>query len=159
MRYHLPIYVLCVSSHFWPFSKVNFVFANFKKSWSSVRPPPLVGPKDQVCQRKNFWSSPYLPKAWKHEMPAHLKIISIFDFCSHLRIQNMGLTNLTIVQTVETVQLYWRDCRDWRDWKKLKTVETGDCIDCIDWRSEKSIGNSLSDSLKAWNASASKNRV
>ena len=40
MRYHLPIYVLGVSSHFWPFTKVNFVFANFKKSWSSVRPPP-----------------------------------------------------------------------------------------------------------------------
>ena len=40
MRYHPPIYVLCVSSHFWPFTKVNFVLTILQKSWDSVRPPP-----------------------------------------------------------------------------------------------------------------------
>ena len=39
MRYHLPIYVLCVSSHFWPFTKVNFVLPILQKNWDSVRPP------------------------------------------------------------------------------------------------------------------------
>ena len=40
MRYQPPIYVLCVSSHFWPFTKVNFVLTILQKSWDSVRPPP-----------------------------------------------------------------------------------------------------------------------
>ena len=52
MRYHPPIYVLRVSSHFWPFTKVNFVLTILQKSWDSVRPPPLVGTKSQVCQKK-----------------------------------------------------------------------------------------------------------
>ena len=38
-----PIYVLCVSSHFWPFTKVNFVLTILQKSWDSVRPPPWLG--------------------------------------------------------------------------------------------------------------------
>ena len=42
IRYWPPIYVLCVSSHFWPFTKANLIWVNFnKKTWDSVQIPNL----------------------------------------------------------------------------------------------------------------------
>ena len=57
IRYCLHIYVVWVSSHFWPFSKANFVFT--KKMWfSQTAPPPLVWTKSQVLPFF-FWWFPY----------------------------------------------------------------------------------------------------
>ena len=53
-------HVLCVSSHFWPFTKVNLVLVNFDKHWDWGRPlPPLVGTKSQVFPKIFFEGSPY----------------------------------------------------------------------------------------------------
>ena len=59
LRYYLPIYVLCVSSHLWPFTKVNFGFCQFyKKSWDSVRPPsPWLGQNPKFV-KGNFFGAP-----------------------------------------------------------------------------------------------------
>ena len=43
MRYCSPIYVLCVSSHFWPFTKANFVLENFDKKLEIGSDPPAPG--------------------------------------------------------------------------------------------------------------------
>ena len=54
MRYHPPIYVLCVSSHFWPFTKVNFVFANFTNKLGLCQTPT---PPSQCLKRGSFSSN------------------------------------------------------------------------------------------------------
>ena len=59
IRYWSPIYVLCVSSHFWPFTKANLVLENFNKNLGfGQTPPPLVGPKAQVFPKKNSDGTP-----------------------------------------------------------------------------------------------------
>ena len=42
IRYCSHIYVLCVSSHFWPFTKANLVLENFNKTlgFGPTPPPP-----------------------------------------------------------------------------------------------------------------------
>ena len=57
--YWSPIYVLCVSSHFWPFTKANLVLENFNKNMGSGQtPPPLVGPNAQIFPKNYFDGSP-----------------------------------------------------------------------------------------------------
>ena len=53
-----PIYVLCVSSHFWPFTKVNFVLTILQKSWDSVRPPPPGWDKIPSLSKEIFLGLP-----------------------------------------------------------------------------------------------------
>ena len=53
MRYCSPIYVLCVSSHFWPFTKANLVLENFNKNLGfGQTPPPLLGQKPKFFRKK-----------------------------------------------------------------------------------------------------------
>ena len=40
MKYCPPSYVLCVSSHFWPFNIVKFVLEKLDKNLGSADPPP-----------------------------------------------------------------------------------------------------------------------
>ena len=48
IRYWSSIYVLCVSSHFWPFTKANLFLENFNKNLGfGQTPAPLVGPNAQ----------------------------------------------------------------------------------------------------------------
>ena len=55
----LPIYVLRVSSHFWPFTKVNLVLVNFNKHWDWVRPlPPSLG--QMLSKRICFLKAPLI---------------------------------------------------------------------------------------------------
>ena len=59
IRYCSPIYVLCVSSHFLPFTKANLVLENFNKNLGfGQTPSPLVGPKAQVFQKNIFDGTP-----------------------------------------------------------------------------------------------------
>ena len=60
MRYCLPICVVCVSSHLWTVPRQIWFWKNLTKSWDSVRPPPLVGPKDQLFPFFVFDGSPYI---------------------------------------------------------------------------------------------------
>ena len=73
MRYHPPIYVLCVSSHFWPFTKVNFVLTNLQKSWDSVRPPPPGWDKIPSLSKELFVRLPLEP-LWDHTFGAGLNL-------------------------------------------------------------------------------------
>ena len=60
IRYWSPIYVLCVSSHFWPFTKANLVLENFNKNLGfGQTPPPLVGPNAQLFPKMHFEGPPY----------------------------------------------------------------------------------------------------
>ena len=60
IRYCSPIYVLCVSSHFWPFTKANLVLENFNKNLGfGQTPPPLVGPNAQLFPKMHFEGPPY----------------------------------------------------------------------------------------------------
>ena len=43
MKYCPPSYVLCVSSHFWPFTIVKFVLEKLDKNLGSADPPPQLG--------------------------------------------------------------------------------------------------------------------
>ena len=62
IRYCSPIYVLCVSSRFWQFTKLarQIWFWKFStKTWASVSPPPpLVGPNAQLYPKKKIWRLP-----------------------------------------------------------------------------------------------------
>ena len=58
-RYCSPIYVLCVSSHFWPFTKANLILENFNKNLGfGQTPPPLVGPNAQLFPKMDFEGPP-----------------------------------------------------------------------------------------------------
>ena len=60
IRYCSPIYILCVSSHFWPFTKANLVLENFNKNLGfGQTPPPLVGPNAQLFPKMDFDGPPY----------------------------------------------------------------------------------------------------
>ena len=53
IRYWSPIYVLCVSSHFWPFTKANLVLENFNKNLGfGQTPPPLLGRMPNFFQKR-----------------------------------------------------------------------------------------------------------
>ena len=55
IRYCSPIYVLCVSSHFWPFTMANLILENFNQNLGfSQTPPPLVGPNAQLFPKNEF---------------------------------------------------------------------------------------------------------
>ena len=55
IRYWSPIYVLCVSSHFWPFTKANLVLENFNNNLGfGQTPPPLIGPNAVFPKKTNF---------------------------------------------------------------------------------------------------------
>ena len=82
-----PIYVLCFSSHFWPFTKANFVFANFtKKSWDSVRPPPCWDKIPSLAKDKFLWLP--LAEEEKEEKESSLFIIFFVQIvcCGDLQI-------------------------------------------------------------------------
>ena len=50
---------MCVSSHFWPFTKANLVLENFNKNLGfGQTPPPLVGPNAQIFPKMHFEGSP-----------------------------------------------------------------------------------------------------
>ena len=49
IRYCSPIYFLCVSSHFWPFTKANLVLEISTKTWASVN--PLLGQMPNFFQK------------------------------------------------------------------------------------------------------------
>ena len=59
MKYCPPSYVLCVSSHFWPFIIVKVVLEKLDKNLGSVDPPPSVGPNSQIFPKIRFEGSPY----------------------------------------------------------------------------------------------------
>ena len=59
MKYCPPSYVLCVSSHFWPFNIVKFVLEKLDKNLGSADPPPSVGPKSQIFPKIRFEGFPY----------------------------------------------------------------------------------------------------
>ena len=58
MKYCPPSYVLCVSSHFWPFIIVKFVLEKLDKNLGSADPPPSVGPKSQIFPKIRFEGFP-----------------------------------------------------------------------------------------------------
>ena len=70
MRYCLPICVVCVSSHLWTVARQIQFWEILPKSWDSVGPPPLVGPKDQLFPFFNFEGSPKKTIFWE-QSPAH----------------------------------------------------------------------------------------
>ena len=55
--------VLCVLSHFWPFTIVKFVLENWIEIWD-WQTPPSVGAKSQFFQKIRFEGSPYLNKLY-----------------------------------------------------------------------------------------------
>ena len=61
MKYCPPSYVLCVSSHFWPFIIVKVVLEKLDKNLGSADPPPSVGPNSQIFPKIRFEGSPYGP--------------------------------------------------------------------------------------------------
>ena len=62
MKYCPPSYVLCVSSHFWPFNIVKFVLEKLDKNLGSADPPPpSVGQKSQIFPKIRFEGFPYPP--------------------------------------------------------------------------------------------------
>ena len=85
IRYWPLIYVLCISSHFWPFAKANLVLEIFNKNLGfGQTPPPLVGPNAQLFPKKHFDGPPNsvssIEKAkpkWKY--PQKLKKIRIIQ--------------------------------------------------------------------------------
>ena len=128
MRYHPPIYVLCVSSHFWPFTKVNFVFANFKKSWSSVRPPPLVSNLlfkltnlmenyFLIFQLPGFFQLLLLFYVWINYSPAYSFELILLQFCPALWLGEHKLWPISIEDTSEPGTF----CSMW--WLQEKTVQ------------------------------------
>ena len=61
MRYCSPIYVLCVSSHFQPFTKANLVLENFNKNlgFGQTPLPPFLGQKPKFF-RKTILTAPLI---------------------------------------------------------------------------------------------------
>ena len=52
MKYCPPSYVLCVSSHFWPFTKVKFVLEKLDKNLGFADPrPPQLGQIPKFFQK------------------------------------------------------------------------------------------------------------
>ena len=51
MKYCPPSYVLCVSSHFWPFNIVKFVLEKLDKNLGSADPPPQLGRNPKFFQK------------------------------------------------------------------------------------------------------------
>ena len=51
MKYCPPSYVLCVSSHFWPFTIVKFVLEKLDKNLGSADPPPQLGRNPKFFQK------------------------------------------------------------------------------------------------------------
>ena len=66
MKYCPPSYVLCVSSHFWPFTKVKFVLEKFDRNLGLADPPPQLG------QNPKFFE--------KFDLKASLKIGAVVKF-------------------------------------------------------------------------------
>ena len=63
IKYCPPTYVLCVSSHFWPFTIVKFVLEKIDKNLRlGQTPAPLVGTKSQVFPKVWFEGSPKFTK-------------------------------------------------------------------------------------------------
>ena len=61
IRYWSLIYVLSVSSHFWPFTKANLVLENFNKNLGFGQTPPPFPPCWAECptfSKKKFWRLP-----------------------------------------------------------------------------------------------------
>ena len=58
MKYCPPSYVLCVSSHFWPFIIVKVVLEKLDKNLGSADPPPSVGPNSQIFPKIRFEGFP-----------------------------------------------------------------------------------------------------
>ena len=64
IRYCPPIYVLCVSSHFWPFTIVKFVLEILDKNLGLADPAPSVGTKSQTFPKIRFEGSPNHQWPW-----------------------------------------------------------------------------------------------
>ena len=60
MKYCPPSYVLCVSSHFWPFNIVKFVLEKLDKNLGSADPPPLSWAKIPNFSKNSIWRLPLL---------------------------------------------------------------------------------------------------
>ena len=58
IRYCSPIFVLCFSSHFWPFTKANLVLENLNKNLGFGQTPPLLGQMPNFFQKINFDGPP-----------------------------------------------------------------------------------------------------
>ena len=57
MKYCPPSYVLCVSSHFWPFNIVKFVLEKLDKNLGSADPPPQLGRNPKFFQKLDLRAS------------------------------------------------------------------------------------------------------
>ena len=55
IRYCSPIYVMCVSSHFWSFTKANLVLESFNKNLGFGQTPPPCWAKCPTFSEKPFW--------------------------------------------------------------------------------------------------------
>ena len=51
IKYCPPSYVLCVSSHFWPFTIVKFVLEKLDKNLGYADPPPQLGQNPNFFQK------------------------------------------------------------------------------------------------------------
>ena len=51
IKYCPPSYVLCVSSHFWPFTIVKFVLEKLDKNLGLADPPPQLGQNPKFFQK------------------------------------------------------------------------------------------------------------
>ena len=58
IKYCPPSYVLCVSSHFWPFTKVKFVLEKLDKNLGFADPrPPQLGQIPKFFQKLDLKAS------------------------------------------------------------------------------------------------------
>ena len=84
IRYCSPIHVLCVSSHFCPFTKANLVSVNFEKSWDWVTPttplPPLPPRLDKITNlNEDFvWELPNIKSKNCH----CFQIVFCYNMCT-----------------------------------------------------------------------------
>ena len=67
MKYCPPSYVLCVSSHFWPFNIVKFVLEKLDENLGSADPPPpQLGQNPKFFQKLDLKAS---LKEWEQALP------------------------------------------------------------------------------------------
>ena len=83
MKYCPPIYVLCVSSHFWPFIIVKVVLEKLDKNLGFADPHP-----PQLGQIPKFFQ--------KIDLKAPLITSFIFPYCQHCQLSTYGQLSKTL---------------------------------------------------------------
>ena len=120
IRYWFPIYVLCVSSHFWPFTKANLVLENSNKNLGfGQTPPPPCWSKFPTFSKNQIWGLPLFGKTNKtstpHSKSWFLNVIHSVPFpnCTpHMKILvSIWYESIFFIQGPEVLEPVF--CRPW----------------------------------------------